>query len=149
MKIAKEFKWEMGHRLTFHEGGCKNLHGHSYKMMIELEGKEDEHGMVMDYYDVSKIVKPVIEKLDHSFMAYENDTPLLEVLEKLNSKKVIVNFESTVENICKYLLKEIMKENFPKNIERIKIRIFETEGDYAEEEIMLGPSPNPFPKGRG
>jgi len=95
--------------------------------------------MVMDYYNVSKIVKPVIEKLDHSFMAYEKDTLLLEVLDKLNSKKVIVDFESTVENICKYLLKEIVKDNFPKNIEKLRIRIFETEGDYAEEELILNP----------
>ncbi len=26
MKIAKEFRWEMGHRLPFHEDKCKNIH---------------------------------------------------------------------------------------------------------------------------
>jgi len=41
MKIAKEFKWEMGHRLPEHFGQCKNIHGHSYKMLVEFEGEID------------------------------------------------------------------------------------------------------------
>ena len=39
MKVAKEFKWEMGHRLPEHFGNCKNIHGHSYKMIAEFEGE--------------------------------------------------------------------------------------------------------------
>ena len=39
MKIAKEFRWEMGHRLPEHFGLCKNIHGHSYKMIVEFEGE--------------------------------------------------------------------------------------------------------------
>ena len=39
MKIAKEFRWEMGHRLPEHFGLCKNIHGHSYKMVVEFEGE--------------------------------------------------------------------------------------------------------------
>jgi 6-pyruvoyltetrahydropterin/6-carboxytetrahydropterin synthase len=66
MKIAKEFKWEMGHRLPEHFDKCKNIHGHSYKMIVELEGEILESGMVMDYYDLKKIINPIVEKLDHS-----------------------------------------------------------------------------------
>lgn len=137
MKIAKEFKWEMGHRLTFHHGKCKNLHGHSYRCMIELSGKPDENGMLLDYYDLKKIIDPIIEKLDHSFMVYEKDYELIDVLDKLNSNKVVVDFESTAENICTYLLNEIKKTSLPSNIEGIKVRVLETENTYAEEECVL------------
>jgi len=137
MKIAKEFKWEMGHRLTFHQGKCKNLHGHSYRCMIELSGKPDENGMLLDYYDLKKIIDPIIEKLDHSFMVYEKDFELIDVLDKLNSNKVVVDFESTAENICTYLLNEIKKTTLPSNIEGIKVRVLETENTYAEEECEL------------
>ena len=109
MKIAKEFRWEMGHRLPEHFGLCKNIHGHSYKMIIEFEGDLDKNQMVIDYYDVEKIINPVIEKLDHAFMANKDDKEVLEFLEKMNSKKVVVDFNSTVENICGYLLYEIKK----------------------------------------
>ena len=137
MKIAKEFRWEMGHRLPEHFGKCKNIHGHSYKMIIELEGEVAESGMVMDYYDVKKIVEPIIEKLDHAFMVYKEDKEIISFLEKMKSKMVVVEFQSTVENICSYLLNEIKKIRLPENIEKVTLRIYETADDYAEEEIKL------------
>lgn len=137
MKIAKEFRWEMGHRLPEHLGKCKNIHGHSYRMIVELHGSVDESGMVMDYYDVKKIVEPIIEELDHSFMVYKEDKEIISFLEKMNSKKVIVEFQSTVENICTYILNEIKKQKLPGNITRLSVRIYETADDYAEEFINI------------
>ena len=137
MKIAKEFRWEMGHRLPEHFGLCKNIHGHSYKMIVEFEGELDKNQMVIDYYDVEKIVNPVIEKLDHSFMVNINDKVVLEFLEKMNSKKVIVDFNSTAENICSFLFSEIKKCSLPSNISSIKVRVYETQFDYAEESLRL------------
>ena len=79
--------------------------------------------MVIDYYDVEKIINPIIEKLDHSFMVNKNDKVVLEFLEKMNSKKVVVNFNSTAENICSYLLSEIKKTSLPANISSVKVRV--------------------------
>jgi 6-pyruvoyltetrahydropterin/6-carboxytetrahydropterin synthase len=104
MKIAKEFRWEMGHRLPEHFRQCKNIHGHSYKMLVEFDGELNKDEMIIDYYDVEKIISPIIEKLDHAFMVNKDDKIVLEFLEKMNSKKVIVDFQSTAENICLYLL---------------------------------------------
>jgi 6-pyruvoyltetrahydropterin/6-carboxytetrahydropterin synthase len=137
MKIAKEFRWEMGHRLPEHFGLCKNIHGHSYKMIVEFEGELDKNQMVIDYYEVEKIVNPVIEKLDHSFMVNIEDNIVLEFLEKINSKKVVVDFNSTAENICIYLLSEIKKCSLPANILAVKVRVYETQFDYAEETARL------------
>lgn len=137
MKIAKEFSWEMGHRLTFHKGKCKNLHGHTYKCMVELNGIQDYNGMVLDYYELKKIVDPILEELDHSFMVYKNDIELLNALEKMNSRKVVVDFETTAENICLYLLEKIKSSALPSNIKSIKVRVLETENSYAEEEAAL------------
>lgn len=137
MKIAKEFTWEMGHRLPEHFGNCKNIHGHSYKMTVELEGELDKNGMVLDYYDLKKVINPIVEKLDHAFLVYEEDKEVIEFLDKLNSKKVAVSFQSTVENICKYFLNEIKSASLPSNIRKIKVRICESPDDYAEEEIQI------------
>lgn len=137
MKIAKEFRWEMGHRLPEHFGLCKNIHGHSYKMIVEFEGELDKNQMVIDYYDVEKIINPVIEKLDHSFMVTKDDKTVLEFLEKMNSKIIVVDFNSTAENICTYLLSEIKKTALPPNISSVKVRVYETQFDYAEEIMRL------------
>lgn len=137
MKIAKEFRWEMGHRLPDHFGQCKNIHGHSYKMIVEFEGELDRNEMIIDYYDVEKIINPIIENLDHAFMVNKNDQIVLEFLNSMNSKKVVVDFQSTAENICLYLLNEIKKASLPGNVKKIKVRVYETSFDYAEESVKL------------
>ena len=137
MKVAKEFRWEMGHRLPEHFGLCKNIHGHSYKMIVEFEGELNEQGMVIDYYDVEKIINPLIEKLDHAFMVCRDDKVVLEFLNKMNSKKVVIDFESTAENICNYLLGEIRKTKLTGNIKKIVVRVSETKNDYAEASVNL------------
>ena len=80
MKIAKEFHWEMGHRLPEHFGKCKNIHGHSYKMIVEIEGDVLESGMVMDYYDLKKIITPIVEELDHAFLVYKDDVQIIKFI---------------------------------------------------------------------
>lgn len=137
MKISKEFKWEMGHRLPFHSGKCKNIHGHTYKMRVEIEGDLDENGMVMDYYDVSEIISPIVDELDHSFMVKETDKEIIDFLVKLNSKKVVVPFETTAENITLHLLEKIKERITSDRIKKIKVRVYETEKTYAEDEIEL------------
>jgi len=137
MKVAKEFRWEMGHRLPEHFGLCKNIHGHSYKMIVEFEGEINEQGMVIDYYDVEKIINPIIKKLDHAFMVSRDDKVVLEFLNKMNSKKVVIDFESTAENICNYLLGEIRKTKLTGNIKKIVVRVSETKNDYAEASVNL------------
>ena len=137
MKVAKEFKWEMGHRLPEHFGNCKNIHGHSYKMIAEFEGRLNENDMVIDFYDLDRIIKPLVEKLDHAFMVNKNDTEVIEFLGKIKSKKFVVDFDSTVENICKFILNEIRKVELPGNINSIAVRIYETNEDYAAEKIMI------------
>ena len=137
MKVAKEFHWEMGHRLPEHFGLCKNIHGHSYKMIVEFEGNLNEQGMVIDFYDVEKKINPIVEKLDHSFMVKDDDMLTLEFLEKMNSKKVVVDFESTVENICKYISGEIKSSKLPNNVSSLAIRVYETPDAYAEVKVNL------------
>lgn len=137
MKISKEFKWEMGHRLPFHSGKCKNIHGHTYKMRVEIEGDLDENGMVIDYYDVSEIISPIVDELDHSFMVIETDKEIIDFLDKLNSKKVVVPFETTAENITLHMLEKIKERITSDRIKRIKVRVYETEKTYAEDEIEL------------
>ncbi|MEN8191447.1 MAG: 6-carboxytetrahydropterin synthase [Bacteroidota bacterium] len=138
MKIAKDFRWEMAHRLQCHKGKCFNLHGHSYKLQIEFEGKVDEQtGMVLDYFDVKDIVAPIVDKLDHTVVVWEKDTELIEMLKKLNSAHVILPFETTAENLVGYFLNEVSKADLPIEINKIKVRVCETENSHAEDEFRF------------
>lgn len=133
IKIAKEFKWEMSHRLTFHKGPCKNIHGHTYHLLVEISGVPDENGMVMDYYDLEAIVNPLIMKLDHSFLCDENDQIMLDFLRANEFKHFVIPLPTTAENIANYLLDYLMP-HFRKfsNLKQLMIRFQETQDVYAE-----------------
>ena len=137
MRIAKEFRWEMGHRLLCHAGQCKNLHGHSYRMQVEVTSDELLNGMVMDYYDLKQTVQPFVDELDHCFIINSKDEKLLEAAKELKTKTVVVDFETTAENLCRYFIDKILEKGLPKKIQKLKVKIFETSTSYAEEEIDL------------
>ncbi len=137
MRIAKEFRWEMGHRLLCHAGQCKNLHGHSYRMQVEVTSDELLNGMVMDYYDLKQTVQPFVDELDHCFIINSKDEKLLEAAKELKTKTVVVDFETTAENLCRYFIDKILEKGLPKKIQKLKVKLFETSTSYAEEEIDL------------
>lgn len=76
-RLEKEFRFEAAHRLPNHEGKCRRLHGHSYRVMITLEKGQlfcdgPRTGMVVDFDDVTVVVEPILrDYLDHHYL---NDT---------------------------------------------------------------------------
>lgn len=89
MKVIKEFKFSAAHRLNKMPEGhkCRRPHGHNYKVRIECEG-DVNHGndMVIDFFDIKKIVGPVIDSFDHRDL-----------------NEVINHTNPTAEVLCKYL----------------------------------------------
>lgn len=66
MLLRKSFRFEASHILPKHPGKCSRLHGHSWVLHVFVEGSVNkETGFVMDFADISKMVKPLIERLDH------------------------------------------------------------------------------------
>ena len=140
MKISKEYHWEMGHRLPFHKGLCKNIHGHSYKMNVEITGGLDKNGMVIDFFDLNKIVKPIIEKYDHAFLCWKGDKKVLDFLTKNKMKKVVVEYHSTVENICGDFVDKLTNELLDikgHKFEELTVKIYESPNSYAEKSRLL------------
>jgi 6-pyruvoyltetrahydropterin/6-carboxytetrahydropterin synthase len=140
MKISKEYRWEMGHRLPFHKGLCRNIHGHSYRMSVEITGGLDKNGMVIDFFDLNKIVKPIIEKYDHAFLCWKGDKNVLDFLVKNKMKKVVVDYHSTVENICSDFLDKLTNELLDikgHKFEELTVKIYESPNSYAEKSRLM------------
>lgn len=138
MKIGKEFKWEMSHRLPFHDGPCKNVHGHSYKMRVIVEGVQTDNSMIIDYYDLDVIFRPIIMKLDHTFLCDAGDALVIDFLKANGFKLTIMPNYTTAENITEFILNEVAPEfkRFP-NATELTIRVYETEDAYAERTMLL------------
>lgn len=127
----------MGHRLPFHKGKCKNLHGHSYRAIVSFNGIPDENGIVIDFYDMKQIVNPLLEELDHAFVVQKDDEEVISLLTKMNSKIRVLDFHSTAENLCDFLLNGIAAK-CPQNIKSLTVRLYETDDAYAENSLTIG-----------
>lgn len=138
MYVAKEFVWHMSHRLMAHSGLCKNIHGHTYKLRLILDGVIDLDGMVLDYYEIGSIVQPVIDLLDHAFMCEAGDGLMQEFLINNEFKHIIIQNEPTAENICSWFAEKLVPifQEY-KNLFSMKIRVYETSDTYAEIEVAL------------
>ena len=69
MLLRKEFTFDAAHNLVRYHGKCEALHGHTYRIAVVLEGFPDEEGMIMDFTDLSDIVRErVVSHLDHAYL---------------------------------------------------------------------------------
>ncbi len=132
--ISKEFRWEMGHRIPWHSGGCQNVHGHSYSLIVELEGKVDEGGMVLDYGDISFYVKPILAEIDHSYMIDPTDHQMRKTLTELGLKMTEVPFVSTAENVVLWLGEKLRPSLLVGTVTRMRLTVKETASTSASGE---------------
>jgi 6-pyruvoyltetrahydropterin/6-carboxytetrahydropterin synthase len=121
--VSKEFTFDSAHHLHCYEGKCKNLHGHTYKVIFGLSGYVDERGLMVDFTDIKEIWKNEIEIfLDHKY--------LNESLPAMNT---------TAENIVVWIFGK-MAEALKTSARREKyigarvefVRLYETPTSYAE-----------------
>lgn len=107
--VTKEISFDMGHRLSKYKGKCYNLHGHTYKLLVEVEGDVDELGFVIDFVDLKEVLKDVTDPLDHHTILFIGDAQNVELGKANPNWFVWVNFEPTAENLSKYLYNKIVK----------------------------------------
>lgn len=119
--VSKEFTFDAAHHLHCYEGKCKNLHGHTYKVVFGISGFVDEIGLVIDFGDIKKIWKEEIEiHLDHRY--------LNETLPKMNTtaeNMVVWIYEKMVES-----LKDRSNQYEDARVEFV--RLYETPTSFAE-----------------
>ena len=121
MIICKVFTFDASHQLPKHKGKCKNLHGHTYKLEIEIEGpvvrndKSTIDGMVADFGDIADVVeKTILVNVDHCHLNKLLDNP-------------------TAENLAIRIFAVMTKyfEEVP-NPKLKKVRLWETPTSYVE-----------------
>lgn len=121
--VSKEFTFDAAHHLHCYEGKCKNLHGHTYKVVFGISGYVNEIGLAIDFGDIKEIWKNEIEiYLDHRY--------LNETLPAMNT---------TVENMVVWIYEKmaeaLTKDNRANEYKGARVefvRLFETPTSYAE-----------------
>ena len=121
--VSKEFTFDAAHHLHCYEGKCKNLHGHTYKVVFGISGYVNEIGLAIDFGDIKEIWKNEIEiYLDHRY--------LNETLPAMNTTA-----ENMVVWIYEKMAEALTKENRVNEYKGARVefvRLFETPTSYAE-----------------
>ncbi|GAA0133449.1 6-carboxytetrahydropterin synthase QueD [Paenibacillus sp. YSY-4.3] len=121
--VSKEFTFDAAHHLHAYDGKCKNLHGHTYKVVFGISGIPDELGLTIDFGTIKTIWKQEIEGyLDHQY---------------LNESLPLMN--TTAENMAVWLYEQmeqaLQKDTYrsPELQARMEfVRLYETPTSYAE-----------------
>ncbi|HHY2673651.1 TPA: 6-carboxytetrahydropterin synthase QueD [Bacillus toyonensis] len=121
--VSKEFTFDAAHHLHCYEGKCKNLHGHTYKVVFGISGYVNEIGLAIDFGDIKEIWKNEIEiYLDHRYL---NET--LPTMNTTAENMVVWIYEKMAEALTKD-----NRVNEYKGARVEFVRLFETPTSYAE-----------------
>jgi len=139
IRISKEFNFDMAHALLGYDGLCKNIHGHSYTLVVTVIGEPIEdndspkNGMLIDFGDLKKLVRTnIVDEFDHALVLNEK-TPA-DLLEKLNvhfDKIVLTPYQPTTENMLGDLAVRI-SNLLPSELKLYKLFLRETPTSFAE-----------------
>lgn len=141
MKVTKEVTFDSAHMLSNYSGKCKNLHGHTYKLQVSVEGKQQTEGneecMVLDFNALKRALEYVTDAFDHAIIFSdvehrgEAEDALYDWAEKFSMNFIVVNGKSTSENIAQYIEKTIYEILDMPGI-TVGIRLWETPTSFAE-----------------
>ena len=82
MIVRRRFGFEAAHRLPHHEGKCREMHGHSYELVVNVERSVDPaSGMAIDFSDLKRVVREqVVDLLDHRCVNDLMENPTAELM---------------------------------------------------------------------
>jgi 6-pyruvoyltetrahydropterin/6-carboxytetrahydropterin synthase len=80
-RVTCTFAFEAAHHLAWHPGKCRNVHGHSYRLDVTVEGPLDANGVVLDFDTLQAVVRTqVVDRWDHRDLNEVLDNPTAELL---------------------------------------------------------------------
>jgi len=120
LKVVTDFA--AAHSLRNYSGNCERLHGHNWKVEVEVTARElDEVGMGMDFKIIKRATKDFLDELDHYNL---NDVP---PFDRINP---------TAENIAAYIYRRLAERLNADRVWVSAVTIWETERAcvrYSEE----------------
>lgn len=69
VRLDKErFVFSAAHFITYAGDVCEPLHGHNYRVAVELHGPLDENHYVIDFIQVRDTLQRIVDELDHKML---------------------------------------------------------------------------------
>lgn len=129
--LKNEIQFDTAHYLSGYDGKCSNIHGHRYRMVVEIASETlhtegQERGMVADFGNVKAMMKKIADEFDHKLLIEDNEDGKLvyDALSKLPNEFAIclVPYRPTAEEMSRAIYYRIKDAGFPV----YSVEIFET-----------------------
>jgi 6-pyruvoyltetrahydropterin/6-carboxytetrahydropterin synthase len=121
-RLSVQDGFAAAHRLTESGGKCESLHGHNFRVNLEVEGdKLDNSGMLVDFGQLKAVLKAVLAELDHSDL---NEHPAF----KISSP--------SSENIARYIWEKVNEAIGKRGISVAAVTVSESDTASAKYEPM-------------
>jgi 6-pyruvoyltetrahydropterin/6-carboxytetrahydropterin synthase len=105
------------HSLRGYQGKCEELHGHNWKVGVQIAAETlDNLGMVIDFKVLKQELHQIIERLDHKHL---NDIPPFDAL------------NPSSENIAFYIFQELKKSLTHERVIVAKVTVWESDDSSA------------------
>ncbi|MCB5249909.1 MAG: 6-carboxytetrahydropterin synthase QueD [Candidatus Cloacimonadales bacterium] len=112
-KINVSSSFSAAHKLNNYPGLCKNLHGHNWKVRIQINCmKVDELGMAIDFGVAKKYLNDIMSMFDHQYL---NDLPYF------------TGINPTSENIARVIFDELKKEFNSEDAKIAEVEVWESD----------------------
>lgn len=111
LKILTDFA--AAHNLINYQGDCENLHGHNWKVEVQVTARElNNAGLGIDFKILKRETKSLLERLDHKYL---NDLPMFK------------DVSPSSERISKYLFDELGKTLNDNNVTVDCVTVWESD----------------------
>ena len=122
LKVLTEFA--SAHTLRGYPGACARMHGHNWKVEVEVKARAlDNVGMGVDFKVIKTAARDIGDRLDHRY---------------LNEIEPFTEINPTAENIAAYFYRELVSALNNDRIQVSSVTLWETDRacvPYAEEAV--------------
>ncbi len=132
--LTTEHSFDSAHFLFGYEGKCRNIHGHRWRVVVTIKKEALEQmgqlrGMIVDFSDLKRDVKEMVDFHDHSLIYEEGSLKekTLEALKEENFHMICVPFRPTAENFSKYFFDWLVDKGYSVRT----VEVYETPNNCA------------------
>lgn len=158
VRVTKDhLVFSAAHFITFNGNICERLHGHNWRVAVEVDGELDENGYVFDFIALRDATQKLVAELDHRMLL---PTEHRQILVTPDEREVTVRFEerrwifprdecvllpianTTAELIASWMgasLRATIKAYSGARVSELRVMVEENFGQWATWRTRLAP----------
>ncbi len=150
VRLNKEqLVFSAAHFITYGDDICERLHGHNYRVEVEIEGPLGDHAYVVDFIALKEALFTIVQRLDHHVLLPTGHPSISvqqdgrEITAKFRDRRWVFPVEdcvllplanTTAELLADWILDQLAAQIVDlggKGIQNIRVSVDENHGQWA------------------